>query len=113
MKKFIFVLACAIGFIIPTQVEAKTIPSSCKFFASGRMTCSYSYGNNRSWSSYNPYSGYSSNGWNSYGYNGYSWGSYNYSTPYGSGYKSYTYNPYYGYTWNNKSIWDDYDDYWP
>ena len=77
---------------LPMGVQANAkAPEGCRSFSTGRTTCSYSNGlGGTSWNSYNPNSGYSSNGFRQKS-GGSSWGSYDFTMPSGrTGTRSYS-----------------------
>ena len=62
----------------------------CRSYSTGRTTCSYSTGGGgTTWNSYNPYSGYSSNGYRNKS-GGSSYGSYDWNNGRKSGTRSYS-----------------------
>lgn len=78
-----------------SQVGAAT--SGCRYYPTGRTTCTYGSGGYSTYNSYNPRTGYRSNGYRYYSPS-HSTGSWRYSTPRSSGSRSYTnYRPYSGY----------------
>jgi hypothetical protein len=88
-------LICAVPLTGVSDAGAAT--ANCRSFSSGRTTCTYGSGGYSNYYSYNPRSGYRSNGYR-YSTPGSSWGSRSYSTPRSSGNRSYTSSrPYSGY----------------
>ena len=88
MRKLLVATLAIFVIGISSQSAQAMRPSGCSTFSSGRTTCSQTYGGTTTYQSYNPYSGYSSNGSRTtYGSNSY--GSNSYSSPSSNGYRSY------------------------
>ena len=91
MKKYLAGFIVGLTVLASSSMVMAKSPEGCRSYSSGRTTCSQSDNGITSYQSYNPYSGYSSNGWrsssgsSSYGYN-------NYSTPSSNGWRSYSSN---------------------
>jgi len=106
IRKSVFRFFALIILCFGVSSPAHGAPNGCKYYSTGRMTCSYSSNGTTYYNSINPSTGYESfgsrtqSGSSSYGWN-------NYSTP-----KSYGYNSYNsgglgsGSSWTNSYSWN-------